>query len=137
MKNRNLATLTLAALVLGSSGCMTAVAAFQPENLGGQTIVLTTFDAEDQPHERVITPIERDGQLIVSANHWPRAWYERALANPDVKVRRSGETETRSYRAVPVSEAEREYLLDNSGFPKLAYLFTGFAPRQFLRLEAQ
>ena len=42
---------------------------------------------------------------------------------------------TRAYTAVPVTDEERERLLDESGFPKLAYLFTGFAPRQFLRLE--
>jgi hypothetical protein len=48
-------------------------------------------------------------------------------------VTRSGETT--DYRAVPVSEEERERLLDESGFPLVAYFFTGFAPRQFLRLD--
>jgi hypothetical protein len=32
-------------------------------------------------------------------------------------------------------DEERERLRDESGFPLLAYLFTGFAPRQFLRLD--
>jgi hypothetical protein len=81
----------------------------------------------------VLSPIEDDGTLFVAANHWPRAWYRRALANPDVSVTRAGET--RKYQAVPVSKQERERLLDDSGFPKFAYLFTGFAPRQFLRLD--
>ncbi len=40
-----------------------------------------------------------------------------------------------SASAVPVSEEERERLLDESGFPLVAYVFTGFAPRQFLRLD--
>jgi hypothetical protein len=48
-------------------------------------------------------------------------------------VTRDGETT--DYRAVPVSEQERERLLDESGFPLVAYVFTGFAPRQFLRLD--
>jgi serine/threonine protein kinase len=74
-----------------------------------------------------------DGRLFVAANHWPRAWYHRALENPDVSVTRNGETT--DYRAVPVSEEERERLLDESGFPLVAYFFTGFAPRQFLRLD--
>jgi hypothetical protein len=95
--------------------------------------VITTTDADGTPHERVLSPIDDDGTLFVSANHWPRAWYRRALANPDVKVTRDGETT--DYRAVPVSEEERERLLDKPGFPALAYLFTGFAPRQFLRLD--
>jgi hypothetical protein len=95
--------------------------------------VITTVDAEGNSHERVLSPIEDDGTLFVAANHWPRAWYRRALANPDVSVTRAGET--RKYQAVPVSKQERERLLDDSGFPKFAYLFTGFAPRQFLRLD--
>ncbi len=43
--------------------------------------------------------------------------------------------EATDYRAVPVGEEERERLLDESGFPLVAYFFTGFAPRQFLRLD--
>jgi hypothetical protein len=133
MRLPTLATLGLCVLAAAASGCMTAVAAFQPENVGGPTIVITTTDAEGEPHDRVVSPIERDGQLFVAANHWPRAWYRRALANPDVRVTRDGETT--AYRAVPVSEEERERLRGDSGFPLVAYLFTGFAPRQFLRLD--
>ena len=135
MGQRIIATLGLCILASASTGCMTAFAAFQPENIGGTTIVITTLDAEGNSHERVLSPIDDDGTLFVAANHWPRAWYRRALANPDVGVTRDGET--RKYLAVPVSEQERERLLDESGFPKVAYVFTGFAPRQFLRLEPQ
>lgn len=124
---------TLCVLVVASSGCITAVAAFQPENLGGETIVITTTDSEGTSYERVLSPIDDGGTLVVAANHWPRAWYERALENPDVTVRRDGET--LPYRAVPVSDEERERLLDESGFPAVAYVLTGFAPRQFLRLD--
>jgi hypothetical protein len=81
----------------------------------------------------VLAPIDYDGRLFVAANHWPRAWYDRALENPDVSVARNGETT--DYRAVPVSEETRERLLGESGFPLVAYFFTGFAPRQFLRLD--
>ena len=56
----------------------------------------------------------------------------RALSNPNVSVTRDGET--LKYLAVLVSEQERECLLDESGFPKVAYVFTGFAPRKVLRL---
>jgi hypothetical protein len=55
------------------------------------------------------------------------------LENPDVSVTRNGETT--DYRAVPVSEEERERLRDESGFPWVAYVFSGFAPRQLLRLD--
>lgn len=133
MQQRFIVTLGLCALVAANTGCMTAFASFQPENVGGSTIVISTIDAEGNAHNRVVTPIDDDGTLVVAANHWPRAWYHRALANPEVSVTRDGET--KNYRAVPVSELERDRLLDNSGFPKVAYLFTGFAPRQFLRLD--
>jgi deazaflavin-dependent oxidoreductase (nitroreductase family) len=116
-------------------GCITAVAAFQPENLGGETIVLSTTGSDGKSYERVLSPIDDNGQLFVAANHWPRAWYHRARENPEVRVTRGGKTT--DYRAVPVSEQERERLLDESGFPLVLYIFTGFAPRQFLRLDSR
>ncbi len=133
MYHRAIATLGLCILAAAHTGCMTAFAAFQPENIGGATIVITTTGADGESYDRVLSPIDDDGQLVVAANHWPRAWYHRALENPDVRVTREGEIT--DYRAVPVSEEERERLLDESGFPLVAYVFTGFAPRQFLRLE--
>jgi hypothetical protein len=133
MRQKIIATLGLFMLASATTGCMTAFAAFQPENIAGGTVVITTLDAEGNAHERVLSPIDDNGTLVVAANHWPRAWYRRALANPDVSVKRDGKT--MKYQAVPVSEEERARLLDESGFPKVAYLFTGFAPRQFLRLD--
>ena len=133
MYQRIAAILGFCVFAAANTGCMTAIATFQPENIGGQTIVITTIDAEGNTHERVLSPIDEEGTLFVAANHWPRAWYRRALDNPEVSVTRDGET--RNYRAVPVSAQERERLLDESGFPKVAYLFTGFARRQFIRLD--
>ena len=133
MNLRSVALLGACLLSLASAGCMTAFAAFQPENVGGQTIVLTSTDAAGTSYERVLSPIDEGDRLFVAANHWPRAWYRRVLANPNVSVRRGDEK--REYRAVPVSAEERERLLDESGFPTIAYLFTGFARREFLLLE--
>ena len=104
---------------------------FQPA--GGSTLVITTIEGDGTAHDRVVSRLTVDGKLYVAANHWPRAWYRRALANPEVRVARGGKIT--DYRAVPVSEAERERLFDASGFPAIAYLFTGFAPREFLRLD--
>ena len=73
MHHRAVATLGLFLLAAAHAGCLTAVAAFQPENIGGETIVLSTTDADGQAHDRVLTPIDDDGQLFVAANHWPRA----------------------------------------------------------------
>ncbi len=129
----NYRAIVVLGLALTQTSCMTAVAAFQPEDIGGQTIVITTTDEDGTSYDRVLSPIDDDGTLFVSANHWPRAWYRRALENPEVRVTRGDETV--DYTAVPVSEDERDRLLDKPGFPALAYVFTGFAPRQFLRLD--
>jgi hypothetical protein len=134
MHRRAVATVSLCILAAAHNGCVTAiVATFQPENIGVETIILTTTDADGELHERVLSPIDYDDQLFVAANHWPRAWYRRALENPEVSVTRDGETS--DYRAVPVSDEDRERLLEAPGFPLVAYVFTGFAPRQFLRLD--
>jgi hypothetical protein len=49
-----------------------------------------------------LLPIDYDGRLFVAANHWPRAWYDRALENPNVSVTRNGEAT--DGRALPVGE---------------------------------
>ena len=133
MRHRAIVLSSLCMLAAAHTGCITAFAAFQPENLGGETIVLSTTGPDGKSYERVLSPIDEDGQLFVAANHWPRAWYHRALANPEVRVTRGGKNA--DYRAVPVSDEERERLLDAPGFPLIAYLLTGFAPREFLRLD--
>ncbi len=120
MHHRAIATLSLCVLAAAHTGCMTAVAAFQPENIGGETIVITTTDADGDSHERVLSPIDDDGRLFAAANHWPRAWYHRALENPDVSVTRNGEAT--DYRAVPVDEEERERLFDEPGFRTITTL---------------
>ncbi|MBW2668260.1 MAG: nitroreductase family deazaflavin-dependent oxidoreductase [Deltaproteobacteria bacterium] len=102
MYHRAIATLGLCILAAAHTGCMTAFAAFQPENIGGATIVITTTGADGESYDRVLSPIDDDGQLVVAANHWPRAWYHRALENPDVRVTREGEIT--DYRAVPVRQ---------------------------------
>lgn len=132
MVRRASAILLLSLFSVGQAGCMTAFAAFQPE-LGGSTIVITTTDADGKSYDRVLSPIDDDGQLYVSANHWPRAWYWRTLENPNVTVTRDGQQT--AYRAVRLSGAERERMFEEHGFPWPVYIFTGFAPREFLRLD--
>lgn len=131
MGNRAHTILTLCLLAAGSVGCMTAIAAFQPTV--GDVIVLTTTDSDGVRHDRVLSPIDDAGQLFVSANHWPRAWYRRALENPNVQVTR--DEATRDFLAVPVSDDERDRLLERGDFPFFAAVLTGFAPREFLRLD--
>jgi hypothetical protein len=97
------------------------------------TLLLTTFDADGTPHERVVTRLESGGQLYVAANHWPRAWYERALANPQVQVTVDGEK--RDYQAVPVTGDEHDRVESEHRHGLLFLFLTGFPPRYFVRLD--
>src|SRR5262245_22081311 len=72
---------------------------------GEHWLVITTQDANGS-RDTVVGGVEVDGQLYVAANHWPRGWFDRALANPNVDVTRDGER--MRYRAEPVSGTERE-----------------------------
>lgn len=132
MRSRTVIVSSLCVLTLSFSGCMTAIGAFQPE-MGDTTLKISTTDAEGESHVRVLSAIDYDNKLYVAANHWPRAWYNRALAHPDVSVTRSGAT--KDYKAVPVTGDELARLQRDEGFPALAYVLTGFAPRKFLRLD--
>src|SRR5512145_3237993 len=92
--------------LVGFIGRRQAETGMQP---GEAWIVLTTTDA-GRSQDTVIAGVELDGRLFVSANHWPRAWYERAVANPDVEVTRAGER--KPFRAVPVEGEERERIAE-------------------------
>lgn len=104
---------------------------FQPEQ--GNTVVITTTAADGSPHERVLSLLESDGRLYVAANHWPRAWYKNALAHPDVQLTMDGEQG--DYRAIPVTDNERERLSEEYAASLIIRFLTGFPPRRFLRLD--
>jgi hypothetical protein len=104
---------------------------FQPA--AGSTLVITTFDKDGTSHDRVVSRLESDGQLYIAANHWPRAWYNRALENPDVQVTLDGEK--RDYRAVPVTGAEHDRVDDENSLGVTFRILTGFPPRYFVRLD--
>ena len=104
---------------------------FQPTR--GSTLVITTFDADGTPHDRVVAHLESGGQLYVATNHWPRAWYKRALENPDVQVSLSGEKS--DYRAVPVTGTEHDRVDSEHSLGVVFRILTGFPPRYFLRLD--
>jgi hypothetical protein len=100
---------------------------------GGATLVITTFDADGAAHDRVVSRLESDGHLYVAANHWPRAWYQRALENPEVQATLDGER--RDYRAVPVTGAEHDRVEAAHRHGLLFRILTGFPPRYFVRLD--
>lgn len=99
----------------------------------GDTLVITTSDANGNTSDRVLARLESDGQLYVAANHWPRNWYEQALANPDVEVTLSDEKG--AYRAVPVTGEEHDRVNGENDLGVVFRILTGFPPRYLLRLE--
>lgn len=107
-----------------------AIGYLQPQ--GDGTLVITTTDG-DGSHPRVVSRLEVGDALYVAANHWPRAWYERALANPAVEIDIEGAVSQR--RAVPVEGAEHERVNTEKGLPLFFKFLTGFPPRYFLRLD--
>ena len=104
---------------------------FQPAP--GSTLVITTFDGDGTPHDRVVSRLESDGKLYVAANHWPRAWYRRALAHPEVRITMDGEKG--DYRAVPVTGTEHDRVYAEHRLGVVFRILTGFPPRYFLRLD--
>lgn len=104
---------------------------FQPAS--DDTVVITTTDEEGSTDDRVVSGLESGGQLFVAANHWPRAWYERALRNPEVEVMIDGVTHP--YRAVPATEEEHRRVASEHPLGLPLRIVTGFPPRRFLRLD--
>lgn len=106
---------------------------FQPT--AGNTLVITTTDEDGSSRDRVLAHLTSDGQTYVAANHWPRAWYRRALENPEVAITVDGEQT--EHRAVPIT-GEEHARVDRDNSLGLGFRFvTGFPPRYFLRLDAR
>ncbi|MEC7386825.1 MAG: hypothetical protein VYD22_03900 [Gemmatimonadota bacterium] len=104
---------------------------FQPS--GQSTLVITTADEDGTRHDRVLARLQSNGQLFVAVNHWPRAWYGRALENPSVQVAVNGVTG--AYMAVPVSDEEHDRVNREHSLGLVFRILTGFPPRYFLRLD--
>jgi hypothetical protein len=131
MKGVKIAVIVFLAYVGVVAAFESLLGILQPSN--ASTIVITTLGADGAAQDRVVSPIEDGGQLYVSANHWPRSWYKRALANPDVYV--TVGDEKKAYRAVPVTGAEHDRLSVDHAHGIGFRILTGFPPRYFLRLD--
>jgi len=109
----------------------TFLGVLQPET--GDTIVITTTDANGVSTGRVLGRDFAGGKHYASVNHWPRAWYHQALENPRVQVTMDGKTA--DYDAVPIDDAEHERVAAEIGNGILFKIMVGFAPQRFLRLD--
>jgi hypothetical protein len=104
---------------------------FQPDMPGAVTLI--TADSDGQTSSRVLAGFRMNDSLYVAANHWPRSWYNRAVANPEIEIISNGERSP--YTAVAVEGAERDRLAETYDLEFLIRFLTGFPPRRFLRLD--
>lgn len=109
--------------------------AFVGVSQGGREtyMVITTFDGQGKPHERVVAPFNSQGKLYVGANHWPRAWYSQLIANPHVRATIA--KQTHDYVAVPLRGEELTRIESEYRLPIWVRALTGFPPRRFVRLD--
>jgi hypothetical protein len=107
----------------------------QPQ--GSTSLVIATFSGDNERHERVLRLEQIDGRNYIAANHWPRAWYNQAIDNPNVEVKLPGEDSFENYFAVPLGGAEEEHIREVYSFGFEFRFRTGFPPRYFLRLDPQ
>ena len=97
-------------------------------------LVITTTDAAGETRERRLARLVTDEKVYVSAHHWPRGWYHRALENPDVQVEIDGAVA--DYRAVQVEGDEFERVAAEFPIPLPVRFLMGFPPpRDILRLD--
>jgi hypothetical protein len=131
MKALRIVAIVLAVYVAIVAAFESMIGFVQPS--GGGTLVITTFDGNGVAHDRVVSKLEVDGKLYVAANHWPRAWFKRALANPHVQATLDGAKG--DYTAVRALGAEHERV-EAANPQGIAFkLLTGFPPRYFVRLD--
>ena len=109
----------------------TLIGTMQPTS--SDTVTITTFDAEGNSFDRVLSGLESDGQFYVAVNHWPRAWYRRLLENPEVRITR--DDETRGYVAVRVAGEEASRVKQQYPRGPVIGFLMGFAPRYIIRLD--
>ena len=110
--------------------------AYQPsfEEGGIPMLVITTTDASGQSEDRMLARFENDGQLYVSAHHWTRGWYKRAVKNPEVRVKI--DDVVADYVATPVAGEEFEQVASAYPLPFMVRFLMGFPPsRDILRLD--
>jgi hypothetical protein len=109
---------------------------YQPKlaRTGIPMLVITTTDDAGVSRERRLARLETNGKLYVSAHHWPRGWYSRALENPNVRVEIDGGVT--DYLAVPAEGEEFERVAFEHPLPPPILFLMGFPPpRDILRLD--
>ena len=86
----------------------------QPQ--GATSLVIATFNDDNERHERVLRLETIDDKHYIAANHWPRSWYRQALDNPNVEAKMPGTDSFEPHEAVNVVGDEDAYVRDIYSF---------------------
>ena len=104
------------------------------EEQGIPMLVLITQDDEGNSHERMLANFELGGKNYVSAHHWPRSWYQRAIDQGRVQVEIDGVRA--DYEALPVEGEEFDQVAAAYQLPFFVRFMMGFPPsRDIARLD--
>lgn len=121
-------------LVLLFDGVFISLNQAKLEGTGIPMLFITTTDDAGETERRQLARFERDGKLYVSAHHWWRDWYNRALANPNVGIEIDGVSN--DYVAVRLTGAEFDRVAAEFRIGFVTRLLMGFPPRRdILRLD--
>ena len=96
--------------------------------------ITTTSDDGDTRVRKLAKFASDNGNLYISAHHWPRGWYHELMANPEVVVEIDGVA--REYLAVAVEGEEFDRI--DAAFPLgfVVNFLMGFPPeRDIVRLD--
>lgn len=106
---------------------------FQPSFDGLPMILLTTND-NGEGQTRKLAAFEIDGKIYLSAHHWPRGWFRRAVNNPKVIAELDGIAA--DYDAVVIKGEEFDQVDATYPMPLPVLFLMGFPPeRDILRLD--
>jgi hypothetical protein len=107
---------------------------FQPDFANYPMILLTTTDETGEAQTRKLAVFKTDEKIYLSAHHWPRGWYRRALSDPEVVAELNGSKAR--YTAVQVNGEEFDRVSQRHPLPLPVMFLMGFPPeREILRLD--
>ena len=107
---------------------------FQPDFAAYPMMRLTTTDGSGETQTRKLAVFETDEKIYLSAHHWPRGWFKRAMAYPKVTAELEGVEG--HYTASRVDGAEFDRVAEVHPLPLPVMFVMGFPPeRDILRLD--
>ena len=104
------------------------------EEQGIPMLILTTQTNSGEKVPRMLANMSVENRIYVSAHHWPRSWYDNAVAYPQVEVEIDGTKAP--FVAVPISGAEFDEVAQAWPLVFVVRFLMGFPPeREILRLD--